>query len=163
MWRNIAIWFPGKRLFHKLLIKSLKNYVRQPQKGNEKTLQVKNRLKMKTAWASSVWRERDGQQVSDPPTWMEVTASWWALTDWQFWKVSQLQAWTFPPSAGWQSVRLIRADRRLAVIIVGYGWPTWAWLPKLYASITVIQLDNSELLSLTHWQMMPHCQTLHAY
>lgn len=55
---------------------------------------------MKTAWASSARAACHGQQVSDPPTWMEVTASWWALIDWQFSKVCQLQAWTFPPSEG---------------------------------------------------------------
>lgn len=39
------------------------------------------------------------QQMPEPPTWREVTASWWALSDWQLWKVCQLHTWTFPPSA----------------------------------------------------------------
>lgn len=36
--------------------------------------------------------------MPEPLTWREVTASWWALIDWQFSNVCQLQTWTFPPS-----------------------------------------------------------------
>lgn len=116
---------------------------------------------MKTAWAPSVWIACHviGQKVSDPPTWMEVTASWWALTDWQFSKVCQFQAWTFPPSV-WQRVRLTLADRRLALILSARCKPTWAWLPKRRDSIPLIQPENPKLRWLTPWQTEPLCQTL---
>lgn len=48
------------------------------------------------AWVPSAWTAC--QQTNDLPTLREVTASSCALIDWQFSKVCQLQAWTFPPS-----------------------------------------------------------------
>lgn len=86
--------------------------------------------------------------VTHPPGWRWLPPGERWLTG-SFRKCASSRLELSPRLKRWQSVRLTCADRRLAVIIAGHGQPTWAWLPKLRVSISLIRPDNPALHSLT--------------